>query len=108
MIEFVWFFLVTVFWPVILAITVIASVISLILPYIAAAFLILAGLVIGGLGIGTFFSSSIWGRLKIIAWVVAIAVAFALPYLVHNRGWSALAALGYVLALFTYNQVREI
>lgn len=45
--------------------------------------------------------------LTIAAWIIALGAMFAAPYLVHNRGWDALAALGALLALFTYNQVRE-
>ena len=45
--------------------------------------------------------------LRVTFWIIALGIAFALPYLIHNRGWDAAAALGYVLALFTYNQVVE-
>jgi len=45
--------------------------------------------------------------LRATFWIIALGIAFASPYLIHNRGWDALAALGLLLALFTYNQVVE-
>jgi len=106
--EFIWFCLQVLFWPVVLVVAAIASAIGFLLPYIVAvvgialAFVIVAGAISG------LISSSIWGKLKILAWIIALGTMFALPYLVHHRGWDALAALIALLAFFIYNQTREI
>ena len=108
MIEAVWLILQALLWPVVLIIAAIAAAINFLLPWVA----LLAGaavvLTIIGLAIGAFFSSSIWGKLKIIAWIIGLSAMFAAPYFIHNRGWDAFVALGLLLAGFTYNQVREL
>jgi hypothetical protein len=106
-IEFIWFCLQALLWPVVLVIAAIASVVGFLLPYIAAVVGIALALVIVATAIGGLVTGSIWDRLKVLAWIVAMGTMFALPYLVHNRGWDALGALVALIAFFTYNQVRE-
>lgn len=108
MIEAVWFVLQTLLWPVVLIIAAIAAAINFLLPWAALLAGAAVALAIIGLAIGAFFSSSIWGKLKIIAWIIALSAMFAAPYVIHNRGWDAFVALGLLLVGFTYNQVREL
>lgn len=108
MIEAVWLILQALFWPVVLIISAIAAVINVLLPWVALLAGAAVALTIVGLAIGAFFSSSIWGKLKIIAWIIGLSAMFAAPYVIHNRGWDAFVALGLLVAGFTYNQVREL
>lgn len=107
MIEFVYFMLLTIFWPVILIISLILAVIGLVLPYIVVAALAAVALAFTGAAICGLLTGPIRQRLKVLAWIVGICAMFALPYVITPRGWDAVAALVVLLAAFTYNQVRE-
>lgn len=108
MIELIWAIIHIILAPVVLLAAPILFVIDLLLPYIVAV--VGAALVIAftGAAIYGLIFGSIRQKLKIIALITGLAAMFATPYFIHNRGWDAVAALGVLLAAFTYNQVREL